>query len=449
MGYSIKATIACNGACANCYEGAARESAIFSPVYNFKAIVSALDRIISDERAEMKAASREKPISDPPVLHGGEPMIIKSSEFEALLRRIHSFWGRTNIQTNGTLIEAGHFPLFRKYATHVGVSLDGDEPELNAGRWNAGKPDARRCERMTVLVAANVRALRRERVETSLMSVLWTHNASAERLPRFIAFLRRMRDAGIADFRFHCGVAHGRGPREDELSPGQMGEALCRLADWSWENPALGVRPVGDFTDLVLGITDKTCIFNGCDPFLSRAERVIMADGSIGTCLRAPSAIEGLQTLEADARDAVRPDILRATPYDCGGCADCEWWHACLGGCPGEGLEDDWRNRTRWCAAYIMAFRYAKRRIKTILPNVRTADEFAPLPASPRACLASLIKPVRPSAFERCAQVAINEAIAAITAPPPTDGSHGDAHGNEHGDKPHGDHGDDSLGVRP
>jgi hypothetical protein len=44
--------------------------------------------------------------------------------------------------------------------------------------------------------------------------------------------------------------------------------------------------------------------------------------------------------------------MLQYIPQENGGCKDCEYWNHCMGGCPVTGIDNDWRNRSRFCPVW-------------------------------------------------------------------------------------------------
>jgi hypothetical protein len=53
-----------------------------------------------------------------------------------------------------------------------------------------------------------------------------------------------------------------------------------------------------------------------------------------------------------------RYEALAQVKQSAGGCKGCFWWSYCKGGCPGAGLDGDWRNRTRFCEAIKETFAF-------------------------------------------------------------------------------------------
>jgi sulfatase maturation enzyme AslB (radical SAM superfamily) len=87
MGIDIK-TLACNAACASCYENSIRQCG-GGPAVDFDLMLAAL-----------KANLDTCPSSNPS-LHGGEPLLMGKTKAEALLRMIYDAKQQTSIQTNG------------------------------------------------------------------------------------------------------------------------------------------------------------------------------------------------------------------------------------------------------------------------------------------------------------------------------------------------------------
>jgi len=64
--------------------------------------------------------------------HGGEPLLMKKTDFESVCKRLTRELGdicqlKLAIQTNGTLVDEEWITIFSKYQLTVGVSLDGPE----------------------------------------------------------------------------------------------------------------------------------------------------------------------------------------------------------------------------------------------------------------------------------------------------------------------------------
>jgi uncharacterized protein len=120
--------VTCNLRCDYCYEEKTREESGRSYRYDKEAVLAAIDKL--------------KP-GDHWSLFGGEALILNMTDLEELLKLGFDRNGKSGIQTNGSLITEAHIELFRKYKTHIGISLDGPD-ELNDSRW-AGTEEATRA----------------------------------------------------------------------------------------------------------------------------------------------------------------------------------------------------------------------------------------------------------------------------------------------------------------
>lgn len=384
---SIK-PIECNGFCASCYEEKIRKSGNF-PKFNFEAVKEALEGVIADLKGNEEV----------PCLHGGEPLLIPKEQLEEFLMIIFKKFRRTSIQTNGLIIDDDHIRLFRKYSTSVGISLDGDNEDLNYGRLNLINITKEKRRKLTIKVIDNIRKLKENGVNVSVICILRRYNAVGERLNDLIHFLFRLRDEfGIFSVRVNEVIVYDEERRkEEELTGEELGKAWIAIYEAMKTDCRLDWRPPLDFINKLLG-KPAVCVLNQCDPWKTSAEICIMGDGAIGGCLHSGATIDGIQALAAERSGVERYEILPQIPQKEGGCLGCYLWLYCNGGCPGAGIDNDWRNRTRFCEGYKMLFEYILR-----------------------------------DPFFKLKQQEISKEMS-------TSGFHG--HQDWHGDRPHGDHTD-------
>ena len=104
-----------------------------------------------------------------------------------------SKFGRSNMQTNGVLINTRHIALFKKYNVHVGISVDGPGA-LNRARW-AGT--AKGTERATQKTLAAIRMLLNAGLKPGIIVTLHRANASAAALPVLAGWLKELEALGI------------------------------------------------------------------------------------------------------------------------------------------------------------------------------------------------------------------------------------------------------------
>jgi len=344
---SIK-PIECNGYCASCYEAKIRETG-FYPRFDFCALKEALKKLIE----------QLKPDSEVPCLHGGEPLLIPKNQLEELLRIVYQRFGRTSIQTNGLLIDDDHIELFKKYKTAVGISLDGDTPELNYGRLNALNLSPEKRIELTLRVIKNIAKLRDANVNISIICLLRRYNALPDKIPELLRFLFRLRDEfGIFSVRLNEAIVYDEKLRpQEELTGKELGQAWIVIYEAMKTDCRFDWRPPLDFVNKLLG-KPAVCVLNQCDVWSTAAEVCIIGDGSLGCCLHGGAAIDGIQALRAEKSGVERYEILPQIPQDEGGCQGCHFWLYCYGGCPGAGIDNDWRNKTRFCEGYKMLYEH-------------------------------------------------------------------------------------------
>lgn len=429
MALSIK-PLSCNGACGSCYEAAITAAAGAQPEhYDIEAAIKRLEE------------SGEKRY---PSIHGGEPLLLGRERMGRLLQYSMDKFGGSGIQTNGLLIDQEWVDLFKRHRTCVGVSIDGDTPELNMGRWNKNAITRANAEAGTNRAMEAIAMLTAAGIRTSAIIVLRRYNAgNRARLAALLRFLHRLEGLGIYDVRTNPGIVFDPARREEEeLTPDELAAAFETLATACFEDPRRMWQPYRDAVDLMLGNMDATCNFTGCDPHATGAEIPILADGSLTNCLKPGLPTIGIPGLRADKRTYARQEALHDTPQEMGGCAGCRYWSACQGGCPGEAIDNDFRNRTRFCAAYLALFQHTEHRLRGLMPNIELQSEHQG--TIPREAILQSITATCGSSWrkDRRRPVQEQEAGAAIG-----NRDHGDSHGDSHGDAPHGDHTDRSEAL--
>lgn len=431
MGYSLKVTLDCQGKCGNCYENSIRNKPGFDKSYNIDAILKTLDRIT-------KAEKGKKYKSNCPGLHGGEPTLIKIDDLEAISKKIYDCWGYCGIQTNGINITNKHIEIFKRYKYSVGVSLDGDTWQLNQGRWNVDGIQPSLIQKQTDKVLTNMKRLREGGISLSCITVLRRHNASKKALPEFKRFILRLRDEfDIWSGRTNPVICFDPRFKDEQLLNKELGEAFVSLADFFFSQPGIFWHPYYDIIDMTMGYLDQTCNFRGCDPFYTVAERAINKDGIITNCLKSGMSVDGIQGLACDKYSGERNGLLYQLPQENGGCKDCRYWELCHGNCPGEGIDGDWRNHSRFCEAWKMLFSHTESRLKGMLPNLMTPGDFYPVKPTP-ALVQKSLRLDQGSTYRRNCRQNLEKLKKELA--PKKNIDHADHHTDQHFDKPHKDH---------
>ena len=381
----------CNSKCVNCYENAIRDQ--ITPHYNLDRVIESLNREIKNH--------------DTVTIHGGEPLMIDVNHLDRLLDIIYRAKGQTGIQTNLQLLNEYHIELFKKYKTHVGISIDGLHEKSNRSRGYNPEP-----------VFASIERLQNEKISMSAIIILWKSNAR-----EVTELVEALATYGIKDFRINPGIAFC--DPELEVDNYELYCAWKRLFD-GWMH--LTINPIRDIIDLLMGHKNSTCNFSGCDPYRTSAEVTLYEDGTFGNCLKSGSALDGFRSCRADERVCSRQDMLRQLSIERGGCGGCRFWSICQGGCPGEAVDFDWRNKSRFCEAWRDIFKYVESRLRGMFPNIALASDIRDISAG--GVLSSIDKSTWQQQYKKN--------ILSISPQPATNG---------HGDIPHGDsHGDHNDG---
>src|SRR5579884_449187 len=174
--------VLCNIQCHYCYQHPQRHAVNPSNEYDMVKMKAALE-------AEGGAFT----------LFGGEPLLMPLRDIEELWQWGYERFGRNQIQTNGTLINDDHIALFRKYAVHVGISMDGPG-ELNDVRWHGNLENTRKSTQKS---QAAIERLCKEGIIPSLIITLHRGNATEEKLPALLDWLRGLGKCGVRDINLH------------------------------------------------------------------------------------------------------------------------------------------------------------------------------------------------------------------------------------------------------
>jgi uncharacterized protein len=344
MSLAVK-PIECPGGCLGCFEKDIRESG-GAPAFDIEKVLASLaGQMAKDTNNSWNS----------PTLHGGEPLTIPIDGIERILKLIFDKYGRSGIQTSGALVTPAHIEIFKKYNTCVGVSIDGDRAETNAGRWNAPGFNAAEMTDRTIYA---MQLMKEAGLSMSSITVLRRCNAGTAALRSdLVRFGLRMQDEfGITSARFNPLIAFDeRTKQEEELGNEALADTLRWLAIKTFAKN-LQWRPMLDFAAVLRG-EQVECVFSECDPWATEAEIPILGDGSLGVCLKGGGGLDGVATLRVE-KSRARYEALAQVSQGAGGCKGCFWWPYCKGGCPGAGIDSDWRNRTRFCAAYKETFTF-------------------------------------------------------------------------------------------
>jgi len=347
--------VKCNIQCQYCYQNPQRDAGNIPATFDVPRMKAALERAGSSF-----------------TVFGGEPLLVPEQVLEDLWAFGLERFGSNGIQTNGTLINDRHIRLFKQYAVHVGISVDGPE-DLNDVRW-AGSVQATR--EATAKTHAAIERLVRENLIPSIIVTLHRNNATADKLPRMRDWFRYLDTLGITSARLH----------DLEIESAAVGakygltadEQLTAFIDFAALEPQLRQLRFDVFSDIrqmMLGQDQATtCVWNGCDPYTTRAVQGVEGHGQRSNCGRTNK--DGIDFVKADREGFERYLALYHTPHEFGGCRDCRFFLMCKGQCPGGAIGGDWRNRSSKCPLWMALF---ERFEATLVLEGRTPVSVSPL----------------------------------------------------------------------
>jgi len=328
--------VKCNIQCQYCYQNPQRDAANVLHDYDIEKIKAAVNRT-----------------GGPFILFGGEPLLVPEPDLEALWSWGLETYGKNGVQTNGTLINDNHIRLFKKYKVDVGISLDGPG-ELNDVRWLGSLERTREATGKTL---AAIERLCREGIPPSLIVTLHQCNATADKLPLLHDWFRHLDRIGVKSARLHVleteapNVRAKYGLSDDE----NVSALLSFLTLEERELKTIKFDVFKDMRNLLLGRDkDTTCVWNGCDPYTTRAVRGIEGQGQSSNCGRTNK--DGIDFVKANNDGYERYLALYQTPQEHGGCQGCRFFLMCKGECPGTAIDGDWRNRTEDCEVWKRLF---------------------------------------------------------------------------------------------
>jgi uncharacterized protein len=324
--------VQCNLQCQYCYQNNERDAGNLRRPYDLE---------------RMKSAIREE--GGPFSLFGGEPLMVPLADLEDLWAWGLAQYGSNGVQTNGTLITDEHIRLFRTYRVQVGISLDGPG-DLNDARWSG---DLARTRAATQRSEEAIERLCRAGLPPSLILTLHRSNATPDRLPSLLAWVRRLVGAGVVNIRIHLLEAESVEVRDKyALSSSENLEALMAFAELERELPSARFDVFEDMRRMLMGDDrSTTCVWNACDPLTTPAVRGVEGDGQRSNCGRTNK--DGVGVVKAERAGYERYLALYHTPQEHGGCGGCRFFLMCKGQCPGTAIDGDFRNRSEHCAVWM------------------------------------------------------------------------------------------------
>jgi len=327
----IKPCLDCNLRCKYCYQAKKRDN---------KFDIDTVINTIKNEYQDRKSCGQECHL----VLHGGEPLILGHKNVERILKEMHDNEEKSSIQTNGTLIDNIYIDMFKKYNTHIGISIDGH-----------GKLNMLRCnEKMTEKLLNTIDILLDKDIHCNILSVIHQANAGTDELfDEFINFINSMIDKGLRG-----GMNFVTANSGYALSVDRSKVVARKMAVNLFDKGV--TREWFPFKDVINSLKNDNgvvCIFQECDVYHTRCADVILGDGEHTNCLR------GEKYLRHPIHTNTRTEILSKVLKEHGGCKGCKYFKNCYGGCPTN--TTDWRLKDYYCELWYSLFEFYDKQINT------------------------------------------------------------------------------------
>lgn len=329
--------VICNLACEYCYQQPQRDAQNISRTYDIEV---------------MKSAIEEE--GGPFSLFGGEPLLLPLRDLEDLWRWGYERYGENSVQTNGTTIRPEHISLFKRYNVHVGISIDGPG-HLNIVRSARSRsPEA--TAKATAKVERSIELLFAAGIRPGLIVTLHKINSSAEALAEMNAWFSRLDAAGIKSVILHVLESESAEIRSRYgLSTLESINAFMNFRTLEKSLTSLRFSIFEEIRDLLKGDDERaSCVWNGCDPYTTRAVRGVEGSGKRTNCGRVNK--EGIDFEKSEAPGYERYISLYHINQHDGGCSGCQFFLMCKGYCPGTSIGGDWRNRTEFCELWKYLF---------------------------------------------------------------------------------------------
>lgn len=391
MSVTLLPVIGCQAGCVGCYMSEFfRQNGNRPDKYH----VESMKRGMST--ALMEAGSNEV------LFHGGEPTLACVDDLAELCEHIAAIGGTPILQTNAMGLTDEHYALFKRYKIGIGVSVNGPE-ELNRDRRVGnvanvvhGPEMHAATDRMTRKVHSAIERMVSEGISVGLICVLSQTNVGTdENLERVITWAADFGERlGIWNFRFNMLGQNDMDKDIDVgLGPRRASDVYLRLCEAAFADDRRIWNPFREMERELFTDKGGNCWLKPCDPWHTAAVDGILGDGSRTNCGR--PEFSGIGILRTDAPLYWRQQVLESIPFYAGGCGGCRYWEHCHGGCPGEAIDGDVRQKSRYCAMYWRTYEYLERRgnkgaQSSGVPSVDVHDrkksdalETAPDPTSP------------------------------------------------------------------
>lgn len=341
--------VKCPVGCLYCFED---ENSVAVPDYDKQKMIETLKTLVD---------SPQRPSSV--ILHGGDVLALPIEDLEFFVQEAVALKLHPELQTSLFHLTDEHIQLFKKHNMNPGVSIDGP-PELNILR---GPRDKKANALFQKRVVKNLEKLEKAGIAPGTITILSGVNASEQSIDKLIAWGIKHKIKGRFNPMFTPWWTENHPAKQYELSAKELTYAFLKLAEAHWAHPK-DFRPsiVDEMIGNLRGQRLGCCIFTRCD-YIHTQCQTILGDGGIARCDR---CFQDGYYYSAPTKTTIRSDMLKQT--DCRGC---RYFEICGGGCPGEGLDNDFRRKTKFCEAYKTLYEVVETRLRSVHPDITLATD--------------------------------------------------------------------------
>jgi uncharacterized protein len=300
------------------------------------------------------------------ILHGGEIFSIDNSDLEYFLSELRKIFNSISIQTSLSELTDFHIDLVKKYKIRLGVSVDGP-PELNTLR-GPRSPEKNKIYQRNLINNLNI--LKQEKIGFGTISVLTKLNSTGESINKMEQWILENEINGRFNPMFLPNwerMEPSQHLKNLELTSEELKTFWLRLIEINKMEPHLNLNPIKELAGNLLGNRLAPCVVCRCD-YISTFCDMITPDGEVSRCDRCLQDgmyyAEGPVLSRTSPSNFYRSDVLKQTE-----CKDCRYFEICGGGCPGEGIDGDFRRKTRFCSAYYGIYESLEHDLRAV-PNI-------------------------------------------------------------------------------
>lgn len=328
----FRPTNACNLRCGYCYDKDSHQdsvkgiSKIATDIFQREGehIINSLDILYKGEK------------NPKIILHGGEPLLIKTSILDKFCKELQNRNIDMSIQTNGTLITDEVIELFKKYNFSVGLSLDGCDEKQNYQRIYPNGNNSFNT------VMDNLKKLQEENIKFGLiMSVAKQHIGAEQKLYNFIG--ENNFSCNIRPVFASCEKLSSSVMTEDEFA-----KFLNNIFDiWFFdEDKKVKTHQISELYELLRVCLDENFFERGCNNSSHCFRDFISLD--VYSNLHACNRLYGIQefyygNLKKDSYMVIKEKIEKLIEFRNKAinksCGDCDNISRCNGGCPAESYD--------------------------------------------------------------------------------------------------------------